>query len=48
MQTAIVKAPTACEDAPIVPPPDSVTVEFVRKVILYLPDGRILARKAGF
>ncbi len=37
------------DDAPILPPPSSLTVEFERKPVLYLPDGTPLVRRpAGF
>ncbi len=35
----------ADEDAPIVQPPSSLQVDFERKPILYLPDGRVLIRR---
>jgi hypothetical protein len=37
------------DDAPIIPPPSSVTVDMERKPVLYLPDGKtVLVRKVGF
>lgn len=33
------------EDAPIVPPPSTFTVDHERKPVLYLPDGRVLVRR---
>lgn len=37
------------EDAPIVRPPDTFTVDHERKPVLYLPDGRALVKRpAGF
>lgn len=44
----ITPRPCACDDAPIVQPPSSVTVDFGRRVSLYLPNGRVLVRVAGF
>lgn len=32
----------------IIPPPSNVTVEHEHKPVLYLPDGRVLVRQAGF
>ena len=36
------------DDRPIVPPPASAQVDFERKPVLYLPNGKVLVRKAGF
>ena len=36
------------EDRPIVDPPSSMQVEYGRKPVIYLPDGRVLVRRAGF
>lgn len=36
------------DDFPIVPPPASVTVEWPRRPLLYLPDGRMVVRQIGF
>lgn len=36
------------DDAPVVPPPASVTVDYDRQPVLHLPDGRVLVRKIGF
>jgi hypothetical protein len=36
------------EDQPVIPPPSSVTVDHERKPVLYLPNGKVLVRKAGF
>lgn len=32
----------------IIPPPSNVTVTHEHKPVLYLPDGRVLVRHAGF
>lgn len=40
--------PNACEDAPIVNPPNTVTVEHEYKPVLYLPDGKVIVRRAGY
>jgi hypothetical protein len=41
--------PRLCEeDAPIVPPPDTVFVEGDRPPVLYAPDGTPLVRVIGF
>lgn len=32
----------------LVPPPASMTVDHERRPVLYLPDGRVLVRQAGF
>lgn len=32
----------------VVPPPSSMTVTLDRQPVLYLPDGRVLVRVAGF
>jgi hypothetical protein len=32
----------------IIPPPSNMTVTHEHKPILYLPDGRVLVRQAGF
>lgn len=40
--------PPYVPEPPVVPPPASMTVEHERKPILYLPDGRVLVRRAGF
>ncbi len=40
---------TDYEDVPVLRPPDSMTVEFERRPVLYLPDGRVMVRRpAGF
>lgn len=36
------------EDAPIVAPPRSFTVEHEHKPVLYLPNGKVLVKRAGF
>lgn len=36
------------EDAPIIPPPSTMTVYIERKPVLYLPNGKALVRKIGF
>jgi hypothetical protein len=36
------------EDRPVVPPPANATVDYERKPVLYLPNGKVLVRKAGF
>jgi hypothetical protein len=36
------------DDAPIIDPPGSATVDFQRRPVLYLPDGRALVRRMGF
>lgn len=36
------------DDAPIVPPPSTMDVDFKRKPILYLPNGKVLVIRAGF
>jgi len=35
-------------DLPVVPPPSSATVDYERKPVLFLPNGRVLVRRAGF
>lgn len=35
-------------DVPIVPPPATATVDFERKPLLYLPNGKVLVRRAGY
>ena len=43
------KAPKAeIEDRPIVPPPATVVIEYERKPVLYLPNGKVLVRRAGY
>lgn len=32
----------------LIPPPASMTVDHERRPVLYLPDGRVLVRQAGF
>jgi hypothetical protein len=37
------------DEPPVLSPPDTFTVEFERKPVLYLPDGRVLVKRpAGF
>ena len=36
------------EDAPIVPPPATVIVQHEHKPVLYLPNGKVLVKRAGF
>jgi hypothetical protein len=36
------------DDAPIVPPPSTMTVEYGPKPVLYLPCGKVLVRRPGF
>jgi hypothetical protein len=43
-----VPTPQLCDDAPIMPPPGSVTVHDDRPVVLYAPDGSPLVRRIGF
>ena len=40
--------PSPPPEPPVVPPPSSMTVDHERKPVLYLPDGKVLVRKAGF
>lgn len=41
--------PRAEDEAPVVQPPSTLTVDYERKPILHLPDGRVLVRRpAGF
>ena len=32
----------------VIPPPETMTVEFARRPVLYLADGRAIVRHAGF
>lgn len=42
-------APKLCaEDLPIVQPPATMTVVHDHKPMLYLPNGKVLVRQAGF
>ena len=36
------------DDAPVVPPPSSMTVDHIRKPLLYTATGKPLVRKTGF
>jgi len=42
------RAFVASDDAPVIPPPNSVQVEAVPRVVLYAHDGTPLQRKMGF
>lgn len=35
-------------EQPIVPPPSSMTVVHEHKPVLYLPNGKVLVKRAGF
>lgn len=35
-------------ESTVIPPPSTLVVQHDHKVVLYLPDGRALVRKAGF
>lgn len=35
-------------DLPVIGSPDTFTVDYGRKPLLYLPDGRVLVRRPGF
>ena len=36
------------DDSPIIPPPSTLSVHHEHRPVLYLPDGRVLVRQAGF
>ncbi len=46
--SAVVKHRLSEENAPIIPSPATVHVDYERKPILYLPNGKGLVRKVGY
>ena len=49
MSVTKIETPRAgCDDQPIVPPPSTVIVDHERKPVLYLPNGKVLIRRAGY
>jgi hypothetical protein len=36
------------DEQTVIPPPSTATVDYERKPVLYMPDGKVLVRRAGF
>ena len=38
----------SADDQPVIPPPQSMQVDYEPKPVLYLPSGKVLVRRVGY